>query len=272
MGYYIDFHLQKDWELPRNNGGGVVIGSCRTQIWWDCPWRIPKEELAGFSQRSWDFECLAVQVCIWSDCVNDQQDFGSNNRLAYQLINFSDECLLWGNWCCFKVCSVRNLVVLLSLSLGASRSTMISLCYDPVVAQSRSESYHQSASKLSGALCWRGWKRKEILHLCLWNLNSTSNSPVASRRLSCQISLNQHEVETSTNVNKYWKTHTKDNDVTNVIFANQHFSSTFWCRYSNSRDVVASSPSFSHLPPECSGELAHRLEYHRHSQITKSSW
>ena len=39
--------------------------------------------------------------------------------------------------------------------------------------------------------------------LCLWNLNSTSNSPVALRRLSCQISANQREVETSGNVNKH---------------------------------------------------------------------
>ena len=169
-------------------------------------------------------------------------------RLAYQLINFSDECLLWGKWCRFKVCSILNLVVLFSLSLGASHSTMICLCYHPVVAQSGSE-YHQPVSKISGELWRRGGKRKEILQLlvCLWNLNSTSSSPVAPCRLSCQISANQREVETSTNVNKYWKTHTKDNDlVTNVIFANQQFSSTFWCRYSNSRDVIASSPSFSH--------------------------
>ena len=202
MGYYIDFHLQKDWD--RKNGGGGVIGSCRTQIWWECPSRIFKEELAGFSQRSWDIECLAVQVCIWSDCVNDQQDFGSI-VFAYQLINFFDECLLWGNWCCFKVCSILNLVVLLSLSLGASHSTTISLCYDPVVAQSRSE-YHQPASKLSRTLWRRGGKRREILqlHVCLWNLNSTSNSPVAPRRLSCPISANQHEVEVNANVNKHW--------------------------------------------------------------------
>ena len=135
-------------------------------------------------------------------------------------------------------------MVLFSLSLGVSHC----LCYDPVVAQSGSE-YHQPASKLSGALWRRGGKRKEILqlHVCLWNLNSTSSSPMAPRQLSCQISDNQGEAEMSTNVNKYWKTHTKDNDiVTDDIFANQHFSSTFWCRYSNSGDVVASSPSFSH--------------------------
>ena len=60
------------------------------------------------------------------------------------------------------------------------------------------------------------------------NLNSTSNSPVAPLRLSCQISANQREAETSANVNKHWKTRAKGNDViTNVISANQHFASTF---------------------------------------------
>ena len=43
------------------------------------------------------------------------------------------------------------------------------------------------------------------------------------------------------------KTRAKSNDViTNVISANQFFASTFFrCRYSNSRDVVASSTFFS---------------------------
>ena len=80
-----------------------------------------------------------------------------------------------------------------------------------------------------------------------WNSNSTSNSSVVSRWLSCQISANQREVETSANVNKHWKTRAKGNDIiTNVISVNQHFSSIFLCRYSNSRDVVARPPSFSH--------------------------
>ena len=68
---------------------------------------------------------------------------------------------------------------------------------------------------------------------------------MAPRRLSCHISANQCEVETSANVNKHWITRAKGNDViTKVISANQHFASTiFQCRYSNSRDVVASSLS-----------------------------
>ena len=77
--------------------------------------------------------------------------------------------------------------------------------------------------------------------LRLWNLNSTSNLPVAPRRLSCQIFANQLKAETSAIVNKHWKTRVKGNGVTtNVISANQHFAST----YSFPGDVAASSPSF----------------------------
>ena len=43
----------------------------------------------------------------------------------------------------------------------------------------------------------------ESLQLRLWNLKSTSNSPAAPRRLSCQISANQREGETNANVNKH---------------------------------------------------------------------
>ena len=55
---------------------------------------------------------------------------------------------------------------------------------------------------LPGALA-AGRERKENFQLRLWNLNSISNSPVARRRLSCQISANQPEAETSANVNKH---------------------------------------------------------------------
>ena len=66
---------------------------------------------------------------------------------------------------------------------------------------------------------------------CLRNLNSTSNSPVAPLRLSCQISANQHEAEMSAKVNKHWKTRARGNDViTNVISANQHFALAFLMR------------------------------------------
>ena len=84
------------------------------------------------------------------------------------------------------------------------------------------------ASKLSGALWRRGRRRKESLQLRLWNLNSTSNSLVALRRLSCQIPANQREEESNANLSKHWKIRAKGNDViTNVISGNQHFPSTF---------------------------------------------
>ena len=94
-----------------------------------------------------------------------------------------------------------------------------------------------------------GGGRKESLQLCLWNLNScTSNSFVAPCQLRRLISANQHKAETRENINKHWKTRAKGNDViTNVIFTNQHFAVTFLCRYSNSRDILANFPSFSHL-------------------------
>ena len=77
------------------------------------------------------------------------------------------------------------------------------------------------------------------MQLRLWNLNSTSSSPVAPRGLSCQISANQREPETNAIVNE--QTSAKGNGVlTNVISANQHFAST----YSFSRDVATCSPSF----------------------------
>ena len=43
------------------------------------------------------------------------------------------------------------------------------------------------ASSAAGLSCGGGGERKERLQLRLWNLNSTSNSPVAPCRLSCQI-------------------------------------------------------------------------------------
>ena len=67
------------------------------------------------------------------------------------------------------------------------------------------------------------------MQLRLWNLNSTSKSPVALRRLSYQISTNQREAETSANVSEHWKTRAKGDDaITNVISANPHLGSTGW--------------------------------------------
>ena len=82
-----------------------------------------------------------------------------------------------------------------------------------------------SEQALRGALA-AGGKRKESLQLCLWNLNSPSNSPAAPHRPSCQISANQRKALTSANVSKHWKIPGKgDNVITYVISANQHFAS-----------------------------------------------
>ena len=55
---------------------------------------------------------------------------------------------------------------------------------------------------LLGALAAGREKEGELATMSL-NLNSISNSPVAPRRLSCQISAKQQEAETSANVNKH---------------------------------------------------------------------
>ena len=89
------------------------------------------------------------------------------------------------------------------------------------------------------------------------NLNSTSNSPVVPRRLSCQISDNQHSAETRANVNKHWKIRSNGNDViTNVISANQHIASTFSMQIFK---FQRRNCKLSFLLPERPGELARRL-------------
>ena len=80
--------------------------------------------------------------------------------------------------------------------------------------------------------------------LRLWILNSSS--PVAPRRLSCQIFVNQREAETSANVNNVEKR--VPGVMTSLLMSSPPINIShrlFRCRFSNSRDVVASSPSFS---------------------------
>ena len=89
-------------------------------------------------------------------------------------------------------------------------------------------------------------KGRRACNYGLWNLKCTSNSHVTPRRLSCQISANQHEAETSANGNKCWKHVPRV--MTSFLTSSAPISSShrlFRCRYSNSRDVVANSPSFS---------------------------
>ena len=107
--------------------------------------------------------------------------------------------------------------------------------------------------------------RKESLQLCLCNLNSTSNSPVAPNDWAVRFrqsarSGNEHECEQTL------KTHAKGNDVTtNVISTNQRKFShrLFRCRYSNSRDVVTSSPFFSCSVARAPRRACCKLSYSR---------
>ena len=113
-------------------------------------------------------------------------------------------------------------------------------------------------SKLSGALWQQGGKRKERLQLRLWNLNFASNFPVAPCQLSCQISANRHEAETSANeqtLKSTWKHVPRV--MRSLLMSSPPISTShrlFRCRYLNSRDVVAIYPFSSHP-----GELARRL-------------
>ena len=117
-----------------------------------------------------------------------------------------------------------------------------------------------ACKQLSRALWWRGGRRKESLQLCLWNLNSTSNSPVTPRRLRCQISANQREGETSANVNKHWKTRAKGHDViTDIVSANQHFASFFDADIQIPETPLQALLPFLAPPPERPRELARML-------------
>ena len=86
--------------------------------------------------------------------------------------------------------------------------------------------------------------------------------PVAPCGLSCQISANQREAETSSNENKHWKTRLMGNDViTNAISANQHFASTFSMQiFKFQRCNYKLSFLFPATPPERPGELTRRLK------------
>jgi len=111
--------------------------------------------------------------------------------------------------------------------------------------------YCEPVSKLSRALWWRGGKRNESLPLCLWDLNSASNSPVAPRRLSCQIFANQPKAGTrQSECKQTLKNMFKHvpRVVTSLLMSSPPISilgRLFQHRYSNSRDVVESSPSLS---------------------------
>ena len=113
------------------------------------------------------------------------------------------------NFCVWPFIALRYI---LFLDYLRCRKAIISCQLVPLLASTFSSllilgSLNQPASKLSGALWRQGGKRKESLELHLWNFHSTSNSPVALPRLSCQISANQHEAEMSVNVKKNIEKH-----------------------------------------------------------------
>ena len=104
-----------------------------------------------------------------------------------------------------------------------------------------------------------GWEMEEELATTSLELilNSTSNSSVVPRRLSCQFSDNQNEAETSANINTNWKTRSKGNAVIiNAISANQHFASTFSMQIFK---FQRRNCKLSFLLPERPVELARRL-------------
>ena len=159
----------------------------------------------------------------------------------------------------YKVLGGRVGGVFLHCSTSAWRFCYIIKVYiiTDINTQKKDANKRTAWSKLCGALWRRGGKRKESLQPRLWDLNSTSNSPVASSRLSCQFSGNQREAKTSANVTKHWKTRAKGNDViTNVISANQHFASTISMQIFK---FQRRSCKLSFLFPSRPRELARRL-------------
>ena len=114
-----------------------------------------------------------------------------------------------------------------------------------VAAEQEREIRHSLGASSPGCSGGRvGKRRTQSLQLHLWNLNSTSNYPVVPCWLSCQIYDNQREEETSANVEKY-----VPRVMTSLLMSSPPISIShriFRCRNSNSWDIVASSPSFSH--------------------------
>ena len=100
----------------------------------------------------------------------------------------------------------------------------------------------------SGALWGQGRKRKESLQPCLWNLNFASKFPcgTTSTELSDfhQSAQSGNKCECKQTLKTMWKM-----ELTSFLMSSPPTSIShpfFRCRYSNSRDVVASSRSFSH--------------------------
>ena len=159
------------------------------------------------SAKSWTLYSFSSTVfvldfiAIWTD-VHSDWDVRQNGRGYFTRYECGWILLLSQTQFCkkyyFKIGSFR--LRFLSPSLRESKTVLVSKILDST--PSLPDSRYYPASKLSGALWRRGGKRKESLQIRLSKLNSTSNAPVAPRQLSCPISANQREAETSANVKK----------------------------------------------------------------------
>ena len=118
-----------------------------------------------------------------------------------------------------------------------------------------------------------GQERKESLQLRLWNLNSTSKSPVGPGRLSCQISANQREERTISNVTNI------ERHVLRVMtsllrssppISTSHRKSSMHMFKIPQTQLQALLP-FPAPPPERPGELASRQTKQGHSKIKRSN-
>ena len=151
-----------------------------------------------------------LQLCLrLSYLTTTGKGESHNSALAKCTVKFRSSIIiifLFYALCCiyvFRLMEIRSrLYELLTHCIPPDIILKVSTGF-PINQTSLKEHKMQPVSKLSRALWQRGGKRKERLQLRLWNLNFASNFPVAPCQLSCQISANQHEAETSANVNKH---------------------------------------------------------------------
>ena len=112
-----------------------------------------------------------------------------------------------------------------------------------VAAEQEREIRHSLGASSLGCSGGRvGKRRTQSLQLRFWNLNSTSNYPVVPCWLI--ISVKQKRAQMQTNIEKY-----VPRVMTSLLMSSPPISIShriFRCRNSNSWDIVASSPSFSH--------------------------
>ena len=117
-------------------------------------------------------------------------------------------------------------------------------------------------------------KRKESLQLHLWNLNSTSNSPMALRQLSSLSDFRQ-TAQSGNNCKciQTLKASAKGIVITSLLMSSLLISIShrlFRSRYSNSRDMVGSC-SFLY-PPHRQSALESLLAGYQYLWVNKTNW